>query len=125
MSMVDYEMAERTSKQVSEHLQKNEPVPNYIFRNLLIAIIRLTLDHKKLGPNTKMLYSDLKAAYEYDNADKLEGFDVGAVYGAVQFYKDFQEVRRINESRTKWLIGGNFKRIMLRMHSIYILRIKE
>ena len=101
MSMVDYEMAERTSKQVSEHLQKNEPVPNYIFRNLLIAIIRLTLDHKKLGPNTKMLYSDLKAAYEYDNADKLEGFDVGAVYGAVQFYKDFQEVRRINESRTK------------------------
>ena len=94
MSAVDYEMAERTSKEVLEHLQKNEPVPNYIFQNLLIAIIRLTLDRKKLGPNTKILYSDLKAAYEYDNADKLEGFDIGAVYGAAQFYKEFQEINK-------------------------------
>lgn len=100
MSMADYEMAEWTSKEISEHLQKNEPVPNYIFQNLLIAVIRLTLDHKKLGPNTKMLYSDLKAAYKYDNVDKLEGFDIGAVYGVTQFYKEFQEVRRINKGKT-------------------------
>ena len=97
MSMVDYEMAEWTSKEVLEHLQNNEPVPNYIFHNLLVAVIRLTLNHKKLGPNAKMLYSDLKAAYEYDNADKLEGFDIGAIYGAAQFYKEFQE---INKGRT-------------------------
>ena len=97
MSVVDYEMAERTSKEVLEHLQNNEPVPNYIFQNLLIAIILLTLDHKELGPNTKMLCSCLKEAYEYDNADKLEGFDIGAVYGAAQFYKEFQE---INKGRT-------------------------
>lgn len=92
MSMVDYEMAERTSKEISERLQKNEPVPNYIFQNLLIAIIHLTLDNKKFGPNTKMLYSDLKAAYEYNNADKLEGFDIGAIYGVTQFYKALRSV---------------------------------
>ena len=92
MSIVDYEMAERTSKEISERLQKNEPVPNYIFQNLLIAIIHLTLDHEKFGPNTNMLYSELKAVYEYGNADKLEGFDIGAVYGATQFYKAVRSV---------------------------------
>lgn len=95
MSMVDYKMAEWTSKQVSEYLQKNEPVPNYIFQNLLIAIIYLTLNHEKLGPNAKILYHDLNAAYNYDNADRLEGFDIGAVYGVAQFYKNFQEVRQL------------------------------
>lgn len=92
MSIVDYEMAEWTSKQVLEYLQKNEPVPNYIFQNFLIAIICLILNHEKLGPNAKILYSDLNAAYVYDNADRLEGFDIGAVYGAAQFYKVFKKV---------------------------------
>lgn len=103
MSMVDYEMAERTSKLVSECLQKNEPIPNYIFRNLLISICYLTLNYEKLGPYAEMLYRDLEAAYTYGNADELEGFDIGAVYGAAQFYKEFQEVRRINKGRTKRL----------------------
>lgn len=97
MSIVDYKMAEWTSKQVSEYLQKNESVPKYIFQNLLIAIICLTLNHEKLGPNAKTIYSDLKTAFVYNNADKLEGFDIGAVYGAAQFYKNFQEVRRIEQ----------------------------
>lgn len=95
MSIVDYEMAERTSKQVSEYLQKNEPIPNYIFQNLLIAIICLTRNHENLGPNAKMLYHDLNAAYVYDNADRLEGFDIGAVYGVSQFYKEFQKVKQL------------------------------
>lgn len=101
MSVVDYEMAERTSKLVSEYLKKNEPVSNYIFRNLLISIICLTLDHEKFGPNVEKLYHDLEAAYAYGDANELEGFDIGAVYGATQFYKEFQEIKRINEGRTK------------------------
>lgn len=99
MSIVDYEMAEQTSKIVSKYLQKNESVPDYIFRNLLISTIRLTLNHEKLGPNVEKLYHDLKAAYAYGNADELEGFDVGAVYGATQFFKEFQEIKKINEGR--------------------------
>jgi len=101
MSLVDYEMAERTSKLASEYLQKNNPIPNYIFRNLLTSIICLTLHHEKLGPNVEMLYHDLEAAYAYGDANELEGFDIGAVYGATQFYKEFQEIKKINEGRTK------------------------
>lgn len=101
MSLVDYKMAERTSKLVSEHLQNNKPIPNYMFRNLLISSIYLTLANEKLGPNIEMLYRDLEASYAYSDADELEGFDVGAVYGATQFYKEFQEIKRINEGRTK------------------------
>lgn len=101
MSLVDYEMAERTSKLASEYLQKNEPIPNYIFRNLMISIICLTLNHEKFGPNVEMLYNDLDAAYTYGNANELEGFDVGAVYGATQFFKEFREIKKINKGRTK------------------------
>ena len=101
MSVIDYEMAERTSKLVSEYLQKNEPIPNYIFRNLLISIGYLTLNYEKLGPNVEMLYHDLEATYAYGDADKLEDFDIGAVYGATQFYKEFQKIKKINEGRTK------------------------
>lgn len=101
MSIVDYEMAERTSKLASEYLQKNEPVPNDIFRNLLISNIRLTINHEKHGPNVERLHHDLEAAYAYGDANELEGFDVGAVYGATQFYKEFEEIKKINEGRIK------------------------
>lgn len=101
MSLVDYKMAERTSKLASEYLQKNKPVPNYIFRNLLISIICLTLNHEKLGPNVEKLYHNLEAAYAYGDTNELEGFDIGAVYGATQFYEEFQEIKKINEGRTK------------------------
>ena len=101
MSVIDYEMAERISKLVLEYLQKDEPIPDYIFRNLLISISYLTLNHEKLGPNVEMLYHNLEAAYAYGNVDDLEGFDFGAVYGAARFYKEFKEIKQINEGRTK------------------------
>jgi len=57
-----------------------------LLHKFLISIIRLTLNHEKLGPNVRMLQQDLKAAYAYGNA-----FAVGVVYGAAQFYKEFQK----------------------------------
>lgn len=101
MSIIDYEMAEYTAELVSEYLQRNEPIPNYIFQNFLMSTICLTLNHEGFGPSVEKLYHDLEAAYRYSDANELEGFDVGAVYGATQFYKEFQEIKEINEGRTK------------------------
>ena len=93
MPLADYEMAEQTSKLVYEYLQKNESVPKDVFQNLQVSLIYLMLSGEKFGPNVEMLFHYLYAAYEYDDAYKLDGFAIGAVYGATQFYKEFQEIK--------------------------------
>ena len=94
MSKVDYNFAEKTSKLVLQNLKNNKIVPNYIFHNLLVSVISLMLDHNELGPNVKELYAYLYGRYTYDDTDKLDGFDIGAIYGAMQFYREFLEIKQ-------------------------------
>ena len=82
---VDYAMAEHCAEEIRERLKNGEACTKEELHNFVTALTALTYFKHPFGPNVKFLYHDLYAMYAYDHADKLKGFDLGAVYGATQF----------------------------------------
>lgn len=96
MGRSDYEMAEFTSNLILQYIRKHKCVPHDLFKNLQIALGYMTLNHTPMGPNVERLYVYLDAEYSYRNANELPGFDLGAIYGSVEFYDTFKEIMEDN-----------------------------
>ena len=93
MSMVDYKMSEETSKEIYNRLTNNVPVPADLFENLMTSIACLVKDNMNMGPNFNLLYAYLDNIYLTSPITKSNGFDLGAVYGSIQFLKKYKELR--------------------------------
>ena len=94
MGKSDYEMAEFTSNLILQCFKKHKRVPDDLFDNLQKALVYMTLNHTPIGPNVKRLYIYLDAEYSYGHANELPGFDLGVIYGSVEFYDTFKELMK-------------------------------
>lgn len=96
MGKSDYEMAEFTSNLILQYISKHKRVPHDLFKNLQIALGCMILNHMPMGPNVERLYVHLDAEYSYGRANELPGFDLGVIYGSVEFYNTFKELMKDN-----------------------------
>lgn len=93
MSVVDYKMAEETSKEIYNRLTNKVPVPTDLFKNFMTSIACLVKDDVNMGPNVNHLYAYLNNMYLTSPITKSNGFDLGAIYGSFQFLKKYEELR--------------------------------
>lgn len=91
--MVDYQMAEYTAEQILDCFKARKQVPNDILENLQTSLAYLVVNKQKVGPNVENLHRYLEAKYCYGDANTLDGFDRGAIYGAATFYDKIQEIK--------------------------------
>ncbi len=92
--LVHYTMAERCAEEMIEHFRRGEACTREQLHNFIVALTTLTYYKYPYGPKVDILYHDLEALYVYDDADKkLEGFDLGAIYGATQFYDKYLKLK--------------------------------
>ena len=94
MGKSDYKMAEFTSNLILKCFKKHKRVPDDLFDNLQKALVHMTLNHIPMGPNVKRLYIHLDAEYSYRDVNELPGFDLGAIYGSIEFYNTFKNLTK-------------------------------
>jgi hypothetical protein len=82
-------MNEYTATKILECLDSNQSVPNYILENYIVSSCSL-LDHE-YGPKSKELSMFLDAVFACTNASEKPAFSLGAVHGALYFYKVWRE----------------------------------
>lgn len=89
---VDYSMAEHCAEEIRKKFKNGETCTKEELRNFVTALATLIYFKHPFGPNVENLYRYLNAKYVYSNEDELEGFDLGAIYGATQFLKSYKGI---------------------------------
>lgn len=90
----DYAMREYTSCIILQQIEEgNGTVEREILNNFLTSIVACQLKHIPLDEKSQILHHELNAMYAYGNADKLKDFTAGAIYGAVQYYEKWKELK--------------------------------
>lgn len=92
INCVDYIMNEYCAKQISNSIEKQTKVNKIDLENFLISMVYLLKMNLSIGPNALDLKNLLKALYVYQDMDSKPGFDLGAIYGATNFMKIFQDI---------------------------------
>lgn len=92
INCVDYIMNEYCAKQISNSIEKQTKINEIDLENFLISMAHLLKMNLSIGPNALYLKQLLNALYAYQGIDSKPGFDLGAVYGATNFMKIFQDI---------------------------------
>ena len=91
----DYIMREYASRVMLDAIKNKKEAPKEILDNFVTSLTACYLKQIPYGEDTDLLYHDLYALYAYQDIDKKEkDFSAGAVYGAIQFYKKFLELKK-------------------------------
>ena len=87
---VDYAMCEYCAQELLNAFENNLPVDKALKDNFLKSCSSLVTAHIKPGPKFFELWRFVNAKYLYE--DHPKGFDLGAVTGALEFYKSCMEL---------------------------------
>lgn len=91
----DYIMREYTSRMMLDAIKNKKEVSKEILDNFVTSLTACYLKQIPYGEDTDLLSSRLYALYAYEDIDEKEkDFSAGAVYGAIQFYKKFLELKK-------------------------------
>ena len=92
INCIDYIMNEYCAKQIYDSIEKQTKVNKINLENFLISLVYLTKNQIPIGPKASDLKYKLYALYDYQDIDSKFGFDLGAIYGAINFTKIFQDI---------------------------------
>jgi len=92
INCVDYIMNEYCAKQISNSIKKQTKINEIDLENFLISMAYLLKINLSIGPNALDLKTLLDSLYVYQNIDSKSGFDLGAIYGATNLMKIFQDI---------------------------------
>ena len=94
---VDYAMNEHSATKILACLDNHKPIPNYIFQNYITSSCSLLKNGYDLGPKSSELSMDLDSIYAWSESVNKPDFGVGAIFGALSFYKQWNELNASKE----------------------------
>jgi hypothetical protein len=91
---VDCAMNEYCADRILHGIETRTKVDDTDLENFLISLVYLTKNQIPIGPKASDLKHELYALYNYEQISRKlhPGFDLGAVYGATNFVKIFQDI---------------------------------
>ena len=95
---VDYAMNEHSATKILACLDDHKPIPNFVLQNYITSSCSLLKNGYDLGPKSSELSIDLDSIYAWSESVDKPDFGVGAIFGALSFYKHWNELNALKEN---------------------------
>ena len=93
----DYAMNEHSATKILACLDNHKPIPNYVLQNYITSSCSLFKNGYDFGPKSAELSMDLDSVYAWSELVNEPDFGLGTVYGALLFYKQWNELNASKE----------------------------
>ena len=94
---VDYSMNEHSATKILACLDNYEPIPNFVLQNYLTSFCSILKNGCDLGPKSSELSMEMDSIFAWSELVDKPEFGSGAVYGALLFYKYWNELNTLKE----------------------------